>query len=45
MGDDNNSQQMDRAGEIFADNPKYLELGSDFEHVNKSGACMCVLII
>lgn len=38
MGDNNNSQQMDRAGEIFADNPKYLELGSDFEHVNKSGA-------
>ncbi|XP_060567644.1 interferon-induced very large GTPase 1-like [Ruditapes philippinarum] len=38
MGDDNNSQQMDRAGEIFADNPNDLELGSDFEHVNKSGA-------
>jgi hypothetical protein len=36
--DENNSSQMDRAGEL-----KDQQLGSDFEHVNKSGAGMCFL--
>jgi hypothetical protein len=44
MGE-NNSLQIDRADEVFADNLNDLELGSDFEHVNKSGPGMYVLII